>query len=489
MSKQKINQMLYQYKIEIAVFIVKSFIRDRNISLAYEYSKKLASYLAGNPTGCYSHYEFEELIGAIAKRKVVITDKRVPNMKNGKVLHVISEGYKTGGHTKLLANWIKFDTSKEYEIVSTRMNNTALQQIMCFYNLSNKTYHLEGNDFEKAASLRILSAEFDYIVLHTHMDDLIPILAFSQKTEKTPPILLVNHADHSFWTGVSILDHLLQIRETNIPLDEIRREIPKERQYFLPIPISFEHQFLKNTEEKTKVKILMTAAYQKVKPQYDKNIIKDIIPILKDNPSTIFDIVGMTGNEDFAEVHPQINYHGFLPNSELIILENECDIVVESFPISSFTAILQTLSKKKPIQLMYAPPQSMILFPEIPSFNYPRNLNEWQINLNILIQSTNKRRNLAIQQYKYVESTYSLQSWRKKIENIFQSSNKNETKKHKNGYVYSAFDPYIKNFFLQIPLELKSYITLIKPINLIMQPSILFKIIAMYYFDKRTNHN
>jgi hypothetical protein len=87
---------------------------------------------------------------------------------------------------------------------------------------------------ERAGRLReIACRRADAVVLHAHMDDPIPILAFA--VENTPPVLLVNHADHVFWLGASVADLVTEIRLSGQELSRCCRGI--EGSIYLPIPL------------------------------------------------------------------------------------------------------------------------------------------------------------------------------------------------------------------------------------------------------------
>ncbi|WP_352400062.1 hypothetical protein, partial [Anaerotignum sp.] len=73
----------------------------------------------------------------------------------------------------------------------------------------------------------------DIVVLHVHMFDPIPIMAFG--VEGGPPVLFMNHGDHVFWIGTSIIDNLINFREAGEELSGIRRNTC--RTSYLPLPL------------------------------------------------------------------------------------------------------------------------------------------------------------------------------------------------------------------------------------------------------------
>src|SRR5690606_28996791 len=104
---------------------------------------------------------------------------------------------------------------------------------------------------------------FSRIVLHVHPNDIIPSLIFSSEKLKSP-VFFVNHAEHTYWLGASVIDFLLQIREFNIQKDLKNRNIPIKNQFFLPIPVNESYKVIK--QEKKTFNILSIGRENKYEP-------------------------------------------------------------------------------------------------------------------------------------------------------------------------------------------------------------------------------
>ncbi len=77
------------------------------------------------------------------------------------------------------------------------------------------------------------------VVLHVHPFDVTrPIMAFSAWPDR-PPTILMNHADHAFWLGVSCSDVVATIRPAAAALATERRGVDPDRVVELPIPAPF----------------------------------------------------------------------------------------------------------------------------------------------------------------------------------------------------------------------------------------------------------
>jgi hypothetical protein len=124
-----------------------------------------------------------------------------------RMLHVVSEVYDTGGHSRVLAKWIDRDLASSHCVVITRqpceipelLTATCDQhgvKIVCLSRDSSK--------IGRAVILRNLAKQADRVILHNHPDDAIPILAFS--APGGPPVAFFNHAHFWFSLGATVAD-------------------------------------------------------------------------------------------------------------------------------------------------------------------------------------------------------------------------------------------------------------------------------------------
>ena len=88
---------------------------------------------------------------------------------------------------------------------------------------------------ERAAKLRSLAEHADVVVLHTHMWDPVATVAFAHPGG--PPVLLVNHADHTYWTGASVADLVLNIRPSGESVCFVHRGNERSHRFPIPLPV------------------------------------------------------------------------------------------------------------------------------------------------------------------------------------------------------------------------------------------------------------
>lgn len=134
----------------------------------------------------------------------------------GSVLHILSASFDTGGHTQVVARWIDQCTDLNHDIMITRQKihrcANSLKSLASAGKCSIESLHGTVGLVQKARALRLKASKYQYIVLHIHMDDIIPSLAFAT-SEFNRPVFLFNHADHLFWVGAGAADLVLETRE------------------------------------------------------------------------------------------------------------------------------------------------------------------------------------------------------------------------------------------------------------------------------------
>lgn len=427
--------MLYSNKkyFESCIRIAEKLFNEKLYEDCINYIEKTASFGWFNFSGYYKSEKLEVLLYKIQQQ---ILNTNVQKQKIGvsnRVLHICSEVYKSGGHSKLLYNWIRNDNSKKHSVLSTRFTIEELKDISLFY-LPDITHidHFSVKSESKIKSAQLLNKlslnDFDLIVLHIHPDETIANIVLSQKSITTP-ICFVNHADHVFWLGTSIIDMLLQIREANISIDSERREIAKERQFFLPIPIETVPQLLNGKEPKRDyLQILSTGTSYKYNPNKQYNFLKETYRIVEENPKVVFNIVGIDLDSKYGQEykHDRIVLHGIVSSSVLSQIEKNTDIYVEGFPMASFTALLQTALQRIPFVLHYNPLPLFKLFEDNKKFNiiYPNNLEAWHEEVKKLISDKKYRNETRERQYDYVVNNFSIDCWKSRITDLYEITNK-----------------------------------------------------------------
>lgn len=427
---------------------------------AYGFAEKASVY---HP-GFYVSPEIENMLLICANnlqhKDYVIKDK---NIGKRKVLHVLSEGYPTGGHTRLLSNWIESDADSIHSLVTTWQIETTPEWVLKKIKKSGGwTYSLAtvGSKYvDRAVKLRKLAYEWaDIVVLHMHMMDPIPVIAFG--IEGGPPIIYMNHGDHCFWLGASIADLVVDMRTSGQELTLSRRNCINS--CILPIPLQTKKAFdRKIIREKYKIYeketvILTIASAYKFRSINDNNYINILKQIVDNTENCRAYIIGPTDEGKWhdinVETHGKIKALGLL--TEIDELYQIADVYLDCFMMGSMTSLLDASIYGVDI-IKFTNPHCPILTEfdeEFKSCSY-NNINEIIQEINDIksgsIETCNKYRNIN----NSIRKNHILDT-KGKIINIYNMVNNHKVNKNlmikneiedydlfwslliKNGYVY-----------------------------------------------------
>ena len=186
--------------------------------------------------GVFASERMEAALRAIATEHLVPLPERDRPADPRRILHVATETYGIGGHTRAIMRWIGRDAGREHSVVTTAQRADVPQALIETIGSAGGTMralHPDAPWLDRAQALRALSSDFDMVVLHCHHRDPVPVLAFSAAGGR-PPVVTFNHADHQFWLGYSVTDVLHCVRD--IPAHTMRG-IPAGRIAMTPLPV------------------------------------------------------------------------------------------------------------------------------------------------------------------------------------------------------------------------------------------------------------
>jgi len=330
----------------------KLFLVDKNFEQAAICCLKAAQYASDNHPGFYTSKELEEILIQCANNlPEVSVDIEIPKFHGDKkkVLHVMTAAYSVGGHTKLVHNWIEKDKNSIHSLLTTDKIDTAPEWLINSVKRSGGwTYSLQQipSIMSRAALLRKIAYEWaDVVVLHIHMCDPVPVLAFG--VEGGPPVLFMNHADHVFWIGTSIVDSLINFRESGQALSESKRGIKGSS--ILPLPLTEYNKTYNKVKlrremgvDENAVVLLTIATAYKFESLSKIHYIDIIKRILDKNPNTLAIVIGPDNSGIWKEAYKQTNGR-ILPLGYKKDIENYyriSDIYIDSYMICSLTSAL-----------------------------------------------------------------------------------------------------------------------------------------------------
>ncbi len=380
-------------------------------------------------TGYFYSTVLETFLTNIAK-KYDIENYEVEPQKNS-FLHVMTEAYDTGGHTRVVERWVKLapentthsvimcDPKEMGKVLLLRENIKAKNGE--FIELDCKEHYLE-----RALKLRKIALSYEYIILHIHMDDPIATIAFG--TEKfTRPVIFFNHADQLFWIGKSISDATFDFK--TIKTITASKRLITNNVYKCPIPT------LPNTNTPDKQsarkkldfapdeKILVTAGhYYKYNSFFDNSFMLVIDEILSSHKDVKLYAIGIGDkNENWLELSkyfdkqlfllPSINFdEGYLDYIAA------ADIYLNSYPLGGGTTLIDAINCKTPfvsLENRIGASDFMLL-----SQGFCKTKEEFTKKIKELIDNLELREEVLQNETMLFEKDHSPKNWQENLKNI-----------------------------------------------------------------------
>ena len=338
--------------------IINKIQKSKSLSRRVKYAKQALSIANNGSTRYFSSDVIENVFLELAQtNKTTLSQDVIPNS----VLHVASELYSSGGHSRILERWIQ-ETPKGQTnaLFLTRYNDIpeSVRKIMSEKNAEIIQANKDDSDIETALLLRQVASKYERVILHVHMDDYIPIIAFGCN-EFERPVYLFNHADHRFWLGVSIADKVLNFREFGEEIAKKYRGVKKS--FYIPL-LKDE----KNNPEKRNIKLLKEkfgipnnspvlftgGADFKYRPLLHLNFNNFLKDVVKRVPNIT--IVAIGPKIDIISECNIVNKSS-MPYDDFKDYLSCADVVIDSFPFSGGTAILDAVSANKPVLSLKCP--------------------------------------------------------------------------------------------------------------------------------------
>ncbi|MCI1272995.1 MAG: hypothetical protein LKG27_00990 [Clostridiaceae bacterium] len=317
------------------------------------------SYVSHRGTGYFYSIELEKFFVNLAQQ-YDIKSYDIEPYKNS-FLHVMTECYMTGGHTRIVERWInQADSTQKHSVIL--LNHEGEIPHLLQKNIKDKNGELiildkKKSQIERALELRELGMHYEHIILHTHMYDPIATIAFG--TEKfTRPVILFNHADHMFWIGKSIADKVADIRDKT-SISKTKRNIKN------PFHLGLLADDIQNTITKDEARkilgipedkqvILTIGGAPKYYPIMGDNIEPILKRILDENLNAVIYAIGPKKSKLFWKKLEQQYQNRLIITGELDY-ENEylkylaaADLVVDSYPMCGFTVAIDVVAHNIP---------------------------------------------------------------------------------------------------------------------------------------------
>jgi hypothetical protein len=360
----------------------QALIPKKKPALAAIYAQAAADSAWGHHPGFFASPPLEAAVSALAEA-VPPSDTR-DGWKAGRshgrrVLHVLTQAYPTGGHTRVVSNWMRLDEESEHAVVLTGQRGLPVPK---FLTAASSRCRQLDRGFEdllcRASILRSLATSCDLIVLHHHPSDVVPGLAFAPSAHAVPVVTL-NHADHVYWPGTSISHLVANLRTSGQQLAIQRRGIEPSRCAILPIPLTPPLRTLSSADAKERLGlppdtfVLLTVAQAyKYRPIDGVGFLDIVEPWLAAHPRAVLIAVGPEAREAWSRAAVitggRVRAMGTL--ADVAPYYESADVYLDSYPLASLTSALQAGMLAMPL-LTYVsrPPEAGVLGADSPGLD------------------------------------------------------------------------------------------------------------------------
>lgn len=392
MANKAIKEILKKNE-DRKVLLIEQYKKENDLEKKLQILYDLADSMSYQGIGKFSSKMIEaELLDVANKFEVELST----TYKSNHFLHVFTETYNIGGHTRVCERWIK--NSPDSEIHSILILGQSkkeeipkrLEQEVCKKNGEFIVFEKNDSFVNRALELRKIASSYDKIILHVHLQDIIPLIAFGNKNF-TRPVILFDHGDHLFWLGVSISDLVVNLRTYTSNIAIKRRGVKKAA--ILPLPIEEPNKLsILSDEEKKRLKeelgfhadskvILTMASPYKYLPFEKYDFVKTAIKILDGAPNSYLLAIGPSlkdhnpkwekyWNDAVASSKGRIKPIGYINNDEVEKYIQISDLALDSFPFGSSTGLMDIGKYNIPCLTLATPINPLDSFSEASIFCY-----------------------------------------------------------------------------------------------------------------------
>jgi hypothetical protein len=391
--------------------------------------------------GLFASGELERLAVEIGR---AAGDRRgsPPRLRGGEVrsvLHVFTRTLTVGGHTRMVWRWTKLDGERRHSVAVTRQGGQPVpaELVAAAEATGGEVTVLSrrsGTLLTWARELHELASRADIVVLHVDPEDVIPAVAFGDRSG-LPPILYLNHADHLFWLGVGIADLVVNLRHSGHVLSPERRGVPEGRNAFIPIALGERRRTMSRPEAKERLglpadTVLLATVARAVKFEYrsgtGESYVDAVLPVVNEFDNVRLVLVGPRQEGEFQRAYDEsggrITALGERTDNE--VLYQAVDVFIDSYPQMSPTSLLEAGSYEVPlIALCPHVDVAAILSADAPGIDAglvrARSVDEFRERLKALIVDPERRAELGAVTQADIERLHMGTGWKQQLEALY----------------------------------------------------------------------
>lgn len=297
----------------------------------------------------------ERLLNDLGRRHVGRGGRRADGAgaTAGRVLHVATQVYATGGHTRVLERWLERDAGRRSTVLLLRQDGPVPASLRRACDAAGApVVAAQGGDlFERARDLRALACAHDVVVLHVSPFEVVPALAFAEP-EGRPATVLFNHASQHLWCGVAAVDVLASLWALDADDAIARRGLAAERSLVLPLPATPRTLPGRDTARAAlglpadAPVLLCAASPYKLDAVLQPSFRDSVAALLAGLPDVHVLVAGPTPEHGHVPDHPRARALGPVPDIGPLLAA--ADLLLDSWPASGATMMLDAAAAGVP---------------------------------------------------------------------------------------------------------------------------------------------
>lgn len=316
-----------------------------------------ARYAWYSHPGVFRDERMEQLAAALGS-KLDLGGAASPAL-TGHLVHVATQAYRQGGHTRLIHRWMTSDPARTHSLVLTGQQGVPVPEELsdAVSSSGGRILDLGGSSdlMDRARDLRRLAESGPQaIVLHIHPYDVVPSIALR---EAAPPVVFLNHADHVFSLGIDVADLVADIRPAGQRLSLAARGVRPEQTTILPLPLRPPPPSSRSAArarldlpDDAVVLTSIASAYKFGAPQ-GRHFVDVHREIVHRHPHVHIVVAGPSNSGRWAELAAEtggrVRALGVVADVE--DLYSAADIYIDSMPFASLTSLLDAALRGLPV--------------------------------------------------------------------------------------------------------------------------------------------
>ena len=306
------------------------------------------------PLGKLAEPRLEEVLSEIGVRCCVAGAVRdnPPAPEPKRILHLGTRADPVGGHTRILCRWIETDSGRKHVVVLTAQGATPVpERLRRALSAGGHELSCQRNAslLARARSVAEVATTCDRAVIHCAPSDVVPALALAGPRRPVPTVL-VNHADHVFWLGTGAADVVAHLRDGAVNVSATHRGISRARSVVVPIPLDRPAPASRREAARAQlgvgpsdVLVLTIASEYKFADADGLHFVDAVLPAVEADSRIVVRAIGprRTGRWLAAEEASHGRIRALGEQSDIADYYIAADIYLDSFPVPSFTSLLE----------------------------------------------------------------------------------------------------------------------------------------------------